>query len=69
MSATLQITLVEGAKDALVGFPFNGEQWIDFAVEEENLVDVALGDADDTTAQQEQFLDTNDQVVSYSVKH
>lgn len=71
MSATVQITLIEDAQDALAGFPFaSNVQWIDFGIEEENIIEIRLADADDTNAQQEQFLNTNDQVVKYSIiKH
>ena len=67
------IELTPDAQDALVGFPFREGQYIAEEYEAEDgrdtkFVDVELGDRRDTDATQEQFLNTNSKVVSYSIR-
>lgn len=61
----LRISLKSGAEDVLAGFPFGEGQYID--QEFEDVVIVALGDADDTTSAQEHFLNTHPDVIAYKV--
>jgi hypothetical protein len=53
----------------LQGFPFGAEQYIESEIPNEDMthVYIPLGDTDDTTVIQEQFLNTNPHVLSYRV--
>jgi hypothetical protein len=63
--ATLKIEIAED-NDILATFPYLDGQYI---VEEgRDYVVVELGDRDDTTVAQEQYLDTHDSVIRYSVE-
>ena len=70
--AILTINLRTNSDDAndlaLQGFPFMAEQFI---ISESNgdacVVEIDLGERDDTTAAQEQYLDTNPAVIGYGV--
>lgn len=74
-SYTLWITLKPEADNSLALFPYveayDGEdQYIrdEFANDDGNIIiGINLGYRNDTTAAQEQFLNTNDQVISYDV--
>lgn len=71
--AKLIITLKSDESDmALAGFPLYGEQYIDGALAEFNTngtetCEIDLDGRTDTTAAQEQFLDTSSAVISYKV--
>lgn len=67
------IELTEDAQDALVGFPYREGQYIAEEYEAQDgratkFVDVDLADRRDTDAAQEQFLNTNPQVIGYSIR-
>jgi hypothetical protein len=53
----------------LQGFPFAVDQYIESEIANEDMthVYIPLADADDTTAAQEQYLNTNEHVLSYKV--
>jgi len=55
---------------ALQAFPWWGEeQWIESEIERDDFLEVqiVLGDADDTNAAQEQFLNTSPAVIGWDV--
>ena len=65
--------LIADSDDVLVGFPFCDGQFADGFEDDETDEDctwlrVVLGVAEDTTAAQEQFLNTNDRVIEYTVR-
>lgn len=67
------IELNPDAQDALAGFPFRNGQTVVEEYEAEDgretiFVDIDLADRTDTDAAQEQFLNTNPQVVGYSIR-
>ena len=67
------IELKPDAQDALAGFPFRDGQYIAEQYEAEDgrnsiFVDIELGEYSDTTAAQEQFLNTNPAVISYGIR-
>ena len=69
----LAIELTPDAQDALVGFPYREGQYIAEEYEAEDgrdtkFVDIDLADRTDTDTAQEQFLNTNPQVVGYSIR-
>lgn len=70
--ATLVIQLdAEKSNDSLMGFPFQRGQYIESEIENDGIIHVYVvseEDFDDTTAAQEQFLNTNDAVVKYEVR-
>lgn len=62
----LKITLEKNTEqDALMGFPFELDQYIQ--EESGNDVIIELAHRDDTTAAQENFLDTNPAVKTYKI--
>jgi hypothetical protein len=61
----LRINIKENAQNILAGFPFGEDQYLD--QEYEDVLIVALGNAEDTTALQEQHLNMNDNVLSFRV--
>ncbi len=61
----LKIGHAAHATDVLAGFPFEKDQFIE--EETENLILVNLADATDTTAAQEQFLNTSYDVLEYEI--
>lgn len=66
----LRITIREGAQDVLVGFPFRESQHIDqewYAEDQPGVIIVDLADSDDTTVHQEKYLDSQPDVISYTV--
>jgi hypothetical protein len=66
-SRTLVVTLTDDAEDVLQAFPFLDDQHIaeDYG---DGVVKITLGSRDDTTAAQELYLDTSDDVVEYHVE-
>lgn len=69
----LYIRVKNTSENTLVGFPYVGEQY--FSHEEdssdadnESWLVVDLGDRTDTTAMQEQFLNTNHNVLEYTIR-
>lgn len=72
-SFRVAIELDENAEDALVGFPFRDGQYVAEEYDAEDgrntkFVDIDLGDRKDTDTAQEQFLNTNPQVINYSIR-
>ena len=71
MKNRLAIEITPDAENVLVGFPFLDGQFADGEQESEDndniFVFVDLGEYSDTTAAQEQQLNTNSFVVSYSI--
>jgi hypothetical protein len=66
---TIRTTDDPTAPDALTGFPFIGEQAvIDEMCGDACVVEIDLAGRDDTTAAQEQYLNTNPAVISYSIE-
>jgi hypothetical protein len=65
-SKQLVIELTHDAEDALQAFPFLDDQHI---VEDygDGAVKITLGERDDVTAAQEQYLDANDDVIEYRI--
>lgn len=72
--AYVEVLIREGAEYTLVGFPLLDGQYIEEEKPAENpegegwLVIVNLGDRQDTTTAQEQFLNASDDVMEYAVK-
>ena len=67
----LEIVIREDAEMVLVGFPFAAGQYLEPEQEEVEggiMLTVDLADRNDTTAAQEQFLNTSDDVLAYAVK-
>lgn len=67
------IELKPDAKDALAGFPYLPDQFMAEEYEAEDgrdsiFVDIDLADRTDTTAAQEQFLNTNPAVIGYGIR-
>lgn len=71
MTKRLAIEITPDAENVLVGFPYMDGQYSDGEQESESndnvFIYVELGDHDDTTAAQEQHLNTNPYVVGYSI--
>lgn len=66
----LKITIGSGAQNTLVGFPMKDGQYEDggeVLANGDAVVYVELGDATDTTAAQEQALNTNSDVYGYEI--
>lgn len=67
----LAITIKKGAENILVGFPFGEGQYEDGGSDEDGtdnyIIHVNLGEVDDTTVAQEQHLNTNTDVIGYSI--
>lgn len=72
--AYVEILIREGAENVMVGFPYLDGQYTDEEKPAENpegegwLILVNLGDRQDTTTAQEQFLNSSDDVLEYAVK-
>jgi len=67
----LEIVIREDAENSMVGFPFQAGQYLEpeqEEVEDGIMLTVNLADRNDTTAAQEQFLNTSDDVLGYAVK-
>lgn len=65
--------LIADSEDVLAGFPHAEGQHQDGCEDDESNEDVtwliiSLGDASDTTTAQEQFLNTSDKVLSYTIR-
>lgn len=57
------------ADDALMGFPFMADQFVIGEMSGDAcVVEIDLADRTDTTAHQEQFLNTNPAVIGYSIE-
>ena len=71
MSARLAIEIKSDAEDTLVGFPYMDGQYHDGGEDDQSednyWIYVELGDREDTTAMQEQFLNTNSSVISWQI--
>ena len=71
MTYRLAIEIKPDAQNVLVGFPYMPEQFEDGEQESEDndniFVFVNLAGRTDTTTAQEQFLNTKDDVVGYSI--
>lgn len=71
MGNKLAIEVKEDSDGVLVGFPFLEDQFADGEEEEDGgdsiFVYVDLGERTDTTAKQEQHLNTNPNVIGYSI--
>jgi len=65
--------LIDDNEDVLAGFPYAEGQYQDGCEDDESDEDVTwliivLGDASDTNAAQEQFLNTSKKVLSYTIR-
>jgi len=72
MNAELNIWVKIGTEDTMVLFPFQSGQFVDHVWESDDeadleIITVDLGSAIDTTAAQEQHLNTNTDVVRYDI--
>jgi len=67
--AKLKIEVNKEAQDTLAMFPWFENQWIEGEeVGATTIITVRLGDRDDTSVAQEQYLNTNDDVIRYWVE-
>jgi len=65
--------LIEDSDDVLIGFPYSDGQFEDGCEDDETDEDatwvrIFLDGKNDTTIAQEQFLDTSDKVIEYTIR-